>query len=162
RLARGARAGASTALCPGADRALSTAQAVKLAAGATLDRPAGAAADGPADAVIHGAAHAADAPAERPAEPAVRATAQDLRVSGSGHSQHGCDRGAREKMMDLHGRLLSRPRPIRDPSPSTTTGRCEFFRGTGDFRGFDLMCPQPGERRLPAQVRTHQSIAVDR
>src|SRR4029077_6065889 len=54
------------------------------------------------------------------------------------------------------------PRPIRDPSLSTTTRPREIFRGTGNFPRFDLMCPQTRERRLPAQIRTHQSVAVNR
>ena len=45
---------------------------------------------------------------------AVQAAAHNLGVGGNCHSHQGCDRGAREKMIGLHGRLLSRPRPIRD------------------------------------------------
>ena len=66
----------------------------------------------------------------------MRGAAQDLRVDRHRHSQHDCDCGAREKMIDLHGRLLSRPRPVRDLSLSTTTGRGEIFRGPGNFRRF--------------------------
>jgi len=54
-LARGARAGASAVLLVGADRAITAAQTIKLAAAAAVD--------GPAEVAIHGAAHAARATA---------------------------------------------------------------------------------------------------
>src|SRR5579863_1896448 len=43
-------------------------------------------------------------------------TTQRLRVHRLRYSQHRTDRGAREKMIPVHGRLLSRPRPFRDLS----------------------------------------------
>jgi hypothetical protein len=50
------------------------------------------------------------------ADPAVGAATQNLRLSRERPSQHSTDRGAREKMIPLHGRLLSRPQPFRDLS----------------------------------------------
>ena len=77
-----------------------------------------------------GCAAAQAARAKRSAEPtahsAVRGAAQDLRVSRRSNAQESRRHGAREKM-NLHGPLLSRPRTIRDPSWSTTSGGGDFF-----------------------------------
>jgi hypothetical protein len=47
---------------------------------------------------------------------AVNAATQDLRLSGQRPSQNSRDRGACEKMICLHGRLLLRPRSFRNLS----------------------------------------------
>src|SRR6267154_614864 len=98
------------ALCVAVNRAIDPAPTVEL--------PAGAAVDGPAGAATHAARVTAQRATERPAKPALRAAAQDLRVDRHRHSQHDCDCGAREKMIDLHGRppleAAARPRPFAE------------------------------------------------
>jgi hypothetical protein len=69
-----------------------------------------------ADSTVRGAEPTTEPGCLHSADPAVHAATQNLRMNRQRRYQHGTERGAREKMIPLHGRLLSRPRPFRDLS----------------------------------------------
>src|SRR6516164_1187201 len=108
---------------------------------------------------------AAERTAKGSAGTAPYACAQELRLCGARHDQHCGQRGARQKMIRLHGPLLWRARTVRDLSGSTTNGAGDFFRFPCAQRAgwvLDLIGPRAAERRLEAQLRPDHSVAESR
>jgi hypothetical protein len=86
---------------------------------------------------IGGTAHGAKATTESgclgAAHTAAHGATQNLRGRGQCHEQRSAERGAREKGIRFHGRLLSRPRPFRNLSKEYYESAALNLPLRGDF-----------------------------